>query len=97
MKSARIKEMKSQRTEVPEGYYYLIIVQNGEVIHSTANFGLSHAEFVKRKVGTLPEDAWVGSVTKNEGFLEAVNSFTFYRNQLPAPSEVQEAVFARFE
>ncbi len=89
--------MKSDLIEIPEGYYYLIIVQNREVIHSTANFGLSHAEFVKRKVGTLSEDAWVGSVTKNNGFMEAVNSFTFYRNQLPAPVEVQEAVFAKFK
>ena len=89
--------MEAERIHIPDGYYYLIIVQDGKVIHSTANFGLSHAEFVKRKVGILPDDAWVGSVTKNNGFLEAVNSFTFYRNQLPAPPEVQEAVFAMFE
>jgi hypothetical protein len=88
--------MNPDRIEIPDGYYHLIIVQNGEVIHSTANFGLSHAEFVKRKVGTLPDDAWVGSASKIDGLLEAVNSFTFYKNQLPAPPAIQEAVFAKF-
>lgn len=88
--------MKPNRIEIPDGYYYLIIVQDGEVIHNTANFGLSHAEFVKRKVGTLPDDAWVGSASKNNGVLEAVNSFTFYKNQLPAPPEIQKAVLAKF-
>lgn len=88
--------MESNRIEIPDGYYYLIIVQDGEVIHNTANFGLSHAEFVKRKVGTLPDDAWVGSASKNNGVLEAVNSFTFYKNQLPAPPEIQKAVLAKF-
>ncbi|BDS07379.1 hypothetical protein NT6N_24190 [Oceaniferula spumae] len=86
----------TERINIPDGYYYLIIVQGGKVIHSTANFGLSHAEFVKRKVGTLPDDAWVGSASKNNGVLEAVNSFTFYKNQLPAAPEIQEAVFAKF-
>jgi hypothetical protein len=76
--------MSSGRIEIPDGYYHLIIVQDGEVIHSTANFSLSHVEFVKRKVGTLPADAWVGSVYKTSGVLEAFNSFTFYGNQLPA-------------
>lgn len=88
--------MISDRTEIPDGYYQLIIVQNGKVIHNTANFGLSHAEFVKRTVGTLPDDAWVGSASKVDGVLEAVNSFTFYKNQLPAPPEIQKAVFAKF-
>ena len=86
----------SEKIEIREGYYFLVIVQNGRVIHFTPDFGLSHAEFVKRTVGTLPGDAWVGSATKNDGVLEAVNSFTFYRNQLPAPPEIQEAVLARF-
>ena len=84
------------KIEIREGYYFLIIVQEGKVTHSTPNFGLSHAEFVKRAVGSLPEGAWVGSATKNEGRLSAVNSFTFYQNQLPGPVATQNAVFAKF-
>ena len=84
------------KIEIREGYYFLIIVQEGKVTHSTPNFGLSHAEFVKRAVGSLPEGAWVGSATKNEGRLSAVNSFTFYQNQLPGPVATQDAVVAKF-
>ena len=84
------------KIEIRDGYYFLIIVRGGRVIHFTPNFSLSHAEFVKRTVGTLPDDAWVGSASKVDGVLEAVNSFTFYGNQLPAPEEIQEAVKARF-
>ena len=84
------------RIHIPEGYYFLIIVENGEVTHCTSNFGLSHAEFAKRTVGTLPDGAWIGSATKNDGQLSAVNSYTFYGNQLPGPPETQRAVIERF-
>jgi hypothetical protein len=40
--------------------------------------------------------SWVGSATKNDGRLSAVNSFTFYRNQLPGPEATQRAVFKKF-
>jgi len=63
--------------------------------YGAPDFGLSHMDFVKRKVGSLPEGAWVGSATKNDGELSAVNSFTFYRNQLPGPEATQRAVFKK--
>ena len=56
----------------------------------------SHPDFVKRTVGTLPSDAWVGFATKNDGYLTAINSYTFYQNQLPAPPEIQSVVKAQF-
>jgi hypothetical protein len=34
--------------------------------------------------------------TKNNGVLSAVNSFTFYQNQLPASPDVQKGVFDKF-
>lgn len=89
-------ETEDTRISIREGYYFLIIVQGEEVTHWTPDFGLSHADFVKRKVGTLPEGAWVGSATKNDGELSAVNSFTFYRNQLPGPAATQLAVHRKF-
>lgn len=91
-----VSENAGSRIEIREGYYFLIIVQQGEVTHFTPNFGLSHVEFVKRSVGTLPEGAWVGSASKNDGELTAVNSFTFYQNQLPGPPDTQQAVRAKF-
>ena len=84
------------RISIREGYYFLIIAQNEEVTHYTPDFGLSHMDFVKRKVGSLPAGAWVGSATKNDGLLSAVNSFTFSRNQLPGPEATQRAVFKKF-
>jgi hypothetical protein len=89
-------QAEDARIPIREGYYFLIIVQGQEVTHYTPDFGLSHMDFVKRRVGTLPEDAWVGSASKNGGVLEAVNSFTFYRNQLPGPEATQGAVFKKF-
>lgn len=89
-------QTEDKRIAIREGYYFLIIVQGEEVTHYTPDFGLSHAEFVKRATGTLPEGAWVGSATKNDGELSAVNSFTFYRNQLPGPVATQRAVQKKF-
>lgn len=85
-----------EKIEIRDSYYFLIIVQNGRVTHFTPNVALSHADFVKRSVGRLPAGAWVGSATKNDGYLTAINSYTFYKNQLPASPEIQEAVHARF-
>lgn len=46
----------AEKYEIQDGYYVLIIVQNDKVIHFTPNVSLSHADFVKRSVGTLPPD-----------------------------------------
>ena len=86
----------TEKFEIQDGYYVLIIVQHGKVIHFTPNVSLSHADFVKRSVGTLPADAWVGSATKNDGYLTAINSYTFYQNQLPASPEIQRVVKEHF-
>ncbi|HEY1048907.1 MAG TPA: hypothetical protein VGE39_04105 [Prosthecobacter sp.] len=84
------------KIQIRDGYYFLIIVQDGKVTHFTPNVSLSHADFVKRSVGTLPEGAWVGSATKNDGYLTAINSYTFYQNQLPGSPEIQEIVQRTF-
>lgn len=74
----------------------LIMVQGGEVIHRSWNLNLTHFEFVRRKTGSLPAGAWVGTVHKADGMLQAINSKTFYNNQLPAPEAVQAAVRRAF-
>ena len=42
---------------------------------------LSHAEFVSRTVGTLPEGAEVVTIGKYQGQVAAFNSMTFSGNQ----------------
>jgi hypothetical protein len=79
-----------------DGDTLLASVQNGAMIAHTFDIALSHAEFVKRSLGRLPEGAWVGTIRKTGREVVAVNSKTFYGNQLPAPHEVQLAVRAKF-
>lgn len=79
-----------------DGDTRLASVQGRELIAHTFDVALSHAEFVKRSLGTLPAGAWVGTIRKAGRHVVAINSKTFYDNQLPAPPEVQEVVRARF-
>lgn len=79
-----------------EGETRLAVVHAGRVVAETADITLSHAELVQRTVGTLPEGGWVGTVRKSGGAVLAINSRTFYGNQLPAPEPVLAAVRAAF-
>lgn len=86
----------SEPLRLNEGEALLIIVENGVVTHQTWDMLLPHVEFVRRRVGVLPEGAWVGTVLKVDGELGIVNSRTFYGNQFPAPIPVQDAVRKMF-
>ena len=79
-----------------EGDTLLAIVQDGKVAAHTWDIALSHAEFVRRSIGTLPAGAWVGTLRKAEGQVTPFNSRTFYGNQLPAAPEVVRAVRSMF-
>jgi hypothetical protein len=72
------------------------VVLGGKVLAQTSDVSLSHAEFVRRALGSLPVGAWVGTVRKSGGEVVALNSRTFYGNQLPAPQVVADAVRAEF-
>lgn len=74
----------------------LILVEAGAVAYRSWNLNLTHFEFVRRRTGKLPPGAWVGTVHKSEGAIQAINSKTFYGNQLPAPEAVQEIVRRAF-
>jgi hypothetical protein len=63
-----------------DGETRLAIVRDGTVIAHTADITLSHAEFVRRTCGTLPDGAWVGTIRKTGGRVLALNSRTFYGN-----------------
>jgi hypothetical protein len=79
-----------------DGDSLLVIVQGSDVISHTWDIALSHAEFVRRTTGTLPEGAWVGTIRKADGEVMAFNSRTFYGNQLPAQNEVLSALRSMF-
>ena len=79
-----------------EGEAHLVVVMAGKVLEHTSDVSLSHAEFVRRTLGSLPNGAWVGTVRKSGREVVAMNSRTFYQNQLPAPQCVLDAVRAEF-
>lgn len=87
----------NDKIKLHDGETMLIMVQGGEVVRFTPNMGLPHAEFVKRATGTLPEGAWVGTVSKLDGEIAAITSKHFFGYQLPAPFEVRDAVLKKFE
>ena len=82
--------------EIGEGQTFLIIVQNDRVLDYTWAM-MPHVEFVRRSVGTLPEGAWVGTLSKIDGELAVISSKTFYGYQLPAPDWVVRVVKAEFK
>lgn len=75
----------------------LIMVKDGVVIHFTPNMSWPHVEFVRRTTGSLPEGAWVGTVSKLGGEVAAISSKHFYGYQMPGPDWVQAAVREKFE
>jgi hypothetical protein len=86
----------SGATKLRDGDTLLVSVQDGRLIAQTFDVALSHAEFVKRHLGSLPEGAWVGTIRKTGRHVIALNSKTFFGNQLPGPQSVQDAVRAAF-
>ena len=82
--------------ELSDGAMLLIIVKGDKVIHHSGNLLLSHAEFVKRKTGELPEGAWVGTVHKTQEGIEAFTSKTFYGYEQLAPDWVLKVVRSTF-
>jgi hypothetical protein len=86
----------SPKIKLRNGQAMLVMVQDGSVIHFN-DVALPHVEFVRRKTGTLPEGAWVGTVTKLHDELMGLTSKYFFGYQLPAPEDVDKALKDRFE
>lgn len=84
-------------TKMSPGDCILVMAKDGEVIHSSWNMSLPHIEFVKRTTGTLPEGAWVGTISKDKEGIVVISSKTFYGYQLPAPQWVTDAVRKKFK
>ena len=87
----------NERIKFRDGDTFLIMVKDGKVIHFTPDMALTHVEFVKRTTGTVPEGAWIGTASKLAGRVVPISSKTFYGYQLPASTEIMEAVAKTFE
>ena len=88
--------MKSEsKYQLWEGQALLVMVQDGGVTHFN-DVALPHAEFVRRATGTLPDGAWVGTVSKLRGEIMGITSKHFFNYQLPAPEEVDRALRNKF-
>jgi hypothetical protein len=77
--------------EIGDGQTFLVIVRGDRVVDYTWAM-MPHIEFVKRSLGKLPEDAWVGTISKIDGELAVISSKTFYGVQMPAPEWVVKTV-----
>ena len=75
----------------------LAVVKDGVILAQTGDVMLSHAEFVRRTVGTLPAGAEVVTIGKLEGQIIAIRSPTFHVRQLPASQATQQAAKAAFK
>src|ERR1051326_1368077 len=53
----------SDKIKMRDGDAVLVMVKDGEVLHYTPNMSLPHVEFVRRATGSLPEGAWVGTIS----------------------------------
>jgi hypothetical protein len=85
--------------EIGDGQTFLIIVRGDRVVDYTWAM-MPHVEFVRRsvgwQVGQLPDDAWVGTISKIDGDIAVISSKTFYDVQMPAPEWVTKIVRSTF-
>lgn len=89
--------MAEEKIQMRDSDAILVMVKDGKVIHYSWNMSLPHVEFVRRKTGSLPEGAWVGTVSKIDGEVMGISSKYFYNVQLPAREDVNRAIRERFE
>ena len=73
-----------------------IALADGTLI-TTSDFALSHADYVRRTLGQLPEGARVFSFGKtSSGQFVAINSRGIHGNQLPVPQWVLDLLISKF-
>jgi len=87
----------NKKIQMRDGDAVLVMVKDGKVVHYSWNMGLPHVEFVRRSTGTLPEGAWVGTVSKLHGEVMGITSKYFFDCQLPAPPDVNAAIREVFQ
>ncbi len=75
----------------------LAVIKDGRIIAQTRNLSLSHADFVKRELGVVPEGAEVVTIGKFRGKIEVQKSVTFHGSSLPASQEAYDAANKAFQ
>ena len=75
----------------------LAVVKDGQILAQSNDLLLSHAEFVSRTLGSLPEGAQAVTILKEGGEINVLNSMTFHGNQLPAPKTVTDAILSVYQ
>jgi len=78
------------RVFVPEGESVLAVVKDGTILRYTTDITLSHAEFVRRAVGVLPEGAEAVTIGKYNGVISAMTSSYFNAGQPGIASEAAQ-------
>jgi len=86
----------TDKIKLANGQAMLVMVKDGTVTHFS-DMALPHAEFVRRKTGTLPEGTWVGTVSKLHDEIMGITSKHFFGYQLPAPEDVDKALKLKFD
>ena len=84
----------ASKTLLNEGDALLAVVKDGKILAKTTDIELSHARFVEKALGSLPEGSQVVTIGKLDGEIAVLNPRTFHGNQLPAPKAVWDAVTA---
>jgi hypothetical protein len=85
------------KTFLTEQEAVLAVIKDGKILAQTSNSSLSHATFVQRALGTLPEGAEVVTIGKLDGVITAFRSRTFHGNELPASQAAIDAAKKAFE
>jgi RHS repeat-associated protein len=74
--------------------FHAIVSRGGEVLRTTSDITLSHLDFVRRTVGTLPDGATVVTAFRNQNAIQAITSRSVHGVQMPAPRHVVDALNA---
>jgi hypothetical protein len=83
---------------IEEGQAFIGVVKDGIVLtYRNISSMLSHAELIKRELGTLPEGARVITFGKESGEIWVLNSINFHGNQSSAPADAWEAILKAFK
>jgi hypothetical protein len=86
------------RTFIPKNTTVLAVVKDGQILAQSTDQVMSHAEFVSRTIGCVPEGAEVITIYKTgSGEIIANRSLTYHQNALPASQSTLDTVLEFFE
>ena len=87
----------ASRILLREGDAVLGVVHEGRLIAKSSDVTLSHAEFVRRTVGILPEGAEAVTIGKFQGEITVLRSAKIHGRAMPASQEALDAARTVFQ